>query len=90
MKEQEEGLKRYVGLLGLTANIINIIVGAVIFVIPAIVAENMGSTSIVAYLFCGFLIALIMLYFAEAGSKVTNTGGGFAYVEAAFGKYPGF
>ena len=90
MKEQEEGLKRYVGVLGLSANIVNIIVGAGIFVIPAIVAENMGSTSIVAYLFCGFLIALIMLCFAETGSKVTNTGGGFAYVEAAFGKYPGF
>ena len=90
MKEKEEGLKRYVGVLGLSANIVNIIVGAGIFVIPAIVAENMGATSIVAYLFCGFLIALIMLCFAEAGSKVTDTGGGFAYVEAAFGKYPGF
>jgi len=90
MKKKEEGLKRYVGVLGLSANIVNIIVGAGIFVIPAIVAEKMGATSIVAYLFCGFLIALIMLCFAEAGSKVTNTGGGFAYVEAAFGKYPGF
>lgn len=90
MKEKEEGLKRYVGVLGLTANIVNIIVGAGIFVIPAIVAEHMGATSIVAYLFCGVLISLIMLCFAEAGSKVTNTGGGFAYVEAAFGKYPGF
>ncbi len=90
MKEKEDGLKRYVGVLGLSANIVNIIIGAGIFVIPAIVAENMGSTSIVAYLFCGILIALIMLCFAEAGSKVTDTGGGFAYVEAAFGKYPGF
>ncbi|OIQ37624.1 MAG: amino acid permease [Bacteroidetes bacterium MedPE-SWsnd-G1] len=90
MKEQDEGLKRYVGPLGLAANIINIIVGAGIFVIPAIVAEKMGATSIVAYLFCGILIGLIMLCFAEAGSKVTTTGGGFAYVEAAFGKYPGF
>ncbi len=90
MKQREEGLKRYIGLFGLTANIVNIIVGAGIFVIPAIIAEKMGSTSIVAYLFCGLLVALIMLCFAEAGSKVTDTGGGFAYVEAAFGKYPGF
>jgi amino acid transporter len=90
MKQREEGLKRYIGLFGLTANIVNIIVGAGIFVIPAIIAEKMGSTSIVAYLFCGVLVALIMLCFAEAGSKVTDTGGGFAYVEAAFGKYPGF
>jgi len=90
MKQKEEGLKRELGVFGLSANIVNIIVGAGIFVIPAIVAENMGSTSIVAYLVCGVLIALIMLCFAEAGSKVTDTGGGFAYVEAAFGKYPGF
>ncbi len=78
------------GVLGLSENIVNIIVGAGIFVIPAIVAENMGSTSIVTYLFCGFLIVLIMLCFAEAGSKVTDTGGSFAYIESAFGKYYGF
>jgi len=90
MAVKEEGLKRYVGVLGLTVNIINIIIGAGIFVIPALVAENMGATSIVAYLFCGFLISLIMLCFAEAGSKITDSGGGYAYGEAAFGKYPGF
>ena len=90
MKQIEEGLQREVGVLGLSANIVNIIVGAGIFVIPAIIAEQMGAASILAYLVCGLLIALIMLCFAEAGSKVTSTGGGFAYVEAAFGKFPGF
>ncbi len=66
MKEKEEGLKRSIGVFGLSANIVNIIVGAGIFVIPAIVAENMGSTSIVAYLFCGVLIALILLLQSKA------------------------
>ena len=75
MIEKEEGLKRYVGVLGLSANIINIIIGAGIFIIPAIVAENMRATSNVAYIFCGFLITLIMLCFAESGSKITDTGG---------------
>ncbi len=90
MKQKEEGLKREVGVFGLSANIVNIVVGAGIFVIPAIVTQKMGSTSIVAYLVCGVLIALIMLCFAEIGSKVTNTGGSFAYIEEAFGEYPGF
>ncbi|WP_192347342.1 APC family permease [Algoriphagus sp. Y33] len=88
--DKETGLKREIGVLGLSANIINIIVGAGIFVLPAIVAEIMGSSGIFVYLFCGFLISMVMLCFAEAGSKVTRSGGGYAYVETAFGPYPGF
>ena len=90
MVEKDEGLKRTIGLWGLSANIVNIVVGAGIFVIPALIAETMGSASLIAYLICGILISLIMLCFAEAGSKVTNSGGGYTYVETAFGKYPGF
>lgn len=90
MPAVREDLKREIGVVGLSANIINIIVGAGIFVLPAILAEIMGAASIMAYLFCGFLLSLIMLCFAEAGSRVTSTGGGFAYVEAAFGPYFGF
>jgi amino acid transporter len=87
---KETGLKREIGVWGLSANIVNIIVGAGIFVLPAIVAEIMGSSGIIVYLFCGFLIALVMLCFAEAGSKVTRSGGAYAYVETAFGPYTGF
>ena len=90
MKITQEGLKREVGVWGLSANIVNIIVGAGIFVLPAIIAEAMGASGVLAYLFCGLLIALIMLCFAEAGSKVTHSGGAYAYVETAFGAYPGF
>jgi amino acid transporter len=90
MKIAQEGLKREVGVWGLSANIVNIIVGAGIFVLPAIVAGIIGTQAVIAYLFCGFLIALVMLCFAEAGSKVTHSGGGYAYVETAFGPYPGF
>lgn len=90
MKTTEEGLKREVGVWGLSANIVNIIVGAGIFVLPAIIAETMGASGVLAYLFCGLLIGLIMLCFAEVGSKVTHSGGAYAYVETAFGAYPGF
>lgn len=86
----KEGLKREIGILGLSANIINLIVGAGIFVIPAIVAEGLGAASVLAYLFCGFLIMLIMLCFAEVGSKLTQSGGAYSYIEVAFGKYFGF
>ena len=90
MIKKDEGLKRRVGVLGLSANIVNIIIGSGIFVLPAIVASYMGASSIIAYLFCGFLMAMIMLCFAEAGSKVTNTGGPYTYIETAFGDYAGF
>ncbi|MEZ4793035.1 MAG: APC family permease [Gelidibacter sp.] len=90
MVEKEEGLKRSVGVLGLSANIVNIIIGSGIFVLPAIVAGFMGASSIIAYVFCGLLMAMVMLCFAEAGSKVTNTGGPYTYIETAFGDYAGF
>ncbi|ANW96153.1 amino acid permease [Wenyingzhuangia fucanilytica] len=85
-----QDLKRKVGVLGLSANIINTIVGAGIFSLPAIVAASLGSASIFAYLFCGVLVVLVMLCFAEVGSKVTSSGGVYAYLQAAFGPYFGF
>ncbi len=90
MQNEQEGLKREIGVLGLSANIVNIIVGAGIFVLPAIVAAGLGSAGILAYLVCGFLIIMIMLCFAEVGSKITRSGGAYAYIEAAFGNFPGF
>lgn len=86
----DEGLKRQIGVWGLTSNIINTIIGAGIFVLPAIVSEGLGSAGLLAYLFCGFLMTMILLCFAEVGSKVTVTGGAYAYIDAAFGKYFGF
>lgn len=87
---QDEGLKRRIGTIGLSANIVNVIIGAGIFALPAVIASKMGASSIFAFLFCGVLVALIMLCFAEAGSKITVTGGPYTYIETAFGKYPGF
>ena len=89
-KESGEGLKREIGLWGLSANMVNIIIGSGIFVLPAIIAGILGPASVLAYLFCGLLIILIMLCYAEAGSKITKSGGSYAYVETAFGEYFGF
>lgn len=90
MENNKENLKRVIGVFGLSTNIINIVVGSGIFVLPAIIAAGLGSSSIFAYLFCGFLIALVMLCFAEVGSKVTDSGGAYTYIKTAFGPYFGF
>ncbi len=83
-------LKREVGVLGLSTNIINIIIGGGIFVLPAIVAASLGAASIMAYLFCGLVIILVMNCFAELGSVYTGAGGSYNYIESSFGAYPGF
>jgi APA family basic amino acid/polyamine antiporter len=87
---EDEGLKREIGLWGLISNSINIIIGAGIFILPVIVAEKLGSGSIWAYLVCGFLMIFIMLCFAELGTMITRTGGAYSYIETAFGRYAGF
>ena len=90
MKQNANQLKRRIGLWGLSANLVNIMVGAGIFALPAIVAAGLGSSSIFAYLFCGILITLVMLCFAEVGSKITTSGGVYTYIQSSFGPYFGF
>ena len=89
-KTTEPALKREIGATSLALNAINLTVGAGIFVLPAIVAENLGPASFIAYILCGLLVILIMLCYAEVGSKITTTGGSYAYVEKAFGPLAGF
>jgi len=87
---EKEELKREIGVRALALAILNMTVGAGIFVIPAIIAENLGAAAILAYLICGALIFLIALCFAEVGSKITVSGGTYAYIETAFGPFAGF
>lgn len=86
----QENLKRTIGVFGLACAVINITVGTGIFVLPALVAENLGAAAIVCFFICGLLIFLIALCFAEVGSKVTGSGGTYAYIETAFGPFAGF
>ena len=86
----DEGLIRAVGVRGLTAGIINYMVGAGIFVLPAVVAGMVGGAAPVIYLVCAVAMALIVMCFAEAGSRVSLSGGTYGYAETAFGPYVGF
>ena len=73
----------------LAAIIFNYIVGAGIFVLPALAASRLGPAAVLAYLVCAVIVGLMVLCFAEAGSRVAGTGGPYAYAEAAFGSYVG-
>ena len=85
-----EGLKREIGIWGLISNSVNITIGAGIFILPAIVAERLGGGAIWAYLICGLLMIMIMLCFAQVGTRITITGGAYTYIETAFGRFAGF
>src|SRR4029453_14048897 len=88
--KEDAGLIRAIGIPGLTANIINSTVGAGIFALPALVAVQLGAASPLAYIICAFAMCLFVTSFAMAGSRVSLSGGLYAYVEVAFGRYVGF
>jgi basic amino acid/polyamine antiporter, APA family len=90
LKIQEEGLKRVIGVRSLAVMIINNIIGAGIFALPAIIALRMGSSAYLTYIICGVLLMLVLLCFIEVGTKITTSGGPYTYVEKAFGPYAGF
>lgn len=86
----ESSLLRAIGVLGLAAGIVNVTVGGGIFRLPADVAGSLGPAAPLAYLVCAVAMGLVVLCFAEAGSRVNLTGGPYAYMEIAFGRFPGF
>jgi basic amino acid/polyamine antiporter, APA family len=86
----ERSLVRALGTWGLAASILNITVGGGIFRLPAAAAGALGAAAPIAYVVCAIAMGLIVLCFAEAGSRVSLTGGLYAYVEVAFGPLVGF
>src|SRR5437763_2841525 len=86
----EGSLVRALGTWGLAASIVNITVGGGIFRLPAAAAGALGPAAPLAYIVCAVAMGLIVLCFAEAGSRVSLTGGLYAYVEVAFGPLVGF
>jgi len=88
--EGNDSLVRVIGTFGLAAAIINITIGGGIFRLPANVAGSLGAAAPLAYLVCAVAMGLIVLCIADAGSRVSLTGGPYAYVGTAFGPYAGF
>jgi amino acid transporter len=83
-------LVRAIGTLALAASIVNLTVGGGIFRLPSGVAASLGAAAPLAYLACTVAMGLIVVCFADAGSRVSMTGGPYAYVETAFGPFVGF
>jgi APA family basic amino acid/polyamine antiporter len=85
----EAALIRAIGLFGLTAAIVNVTVGGGIYRLPAAAARGLGPAAPLAYIACAAAFVFIVICFAEAASRVSLTGGIYAYVEIAFGPLVG-
>lgn len=74
----------------MTAIVINTIIGAGIFGLPAKVFAQIGSYSLLAFVLCAVIIALVVLCYAEVASRFSATGGPYLYAKEAFGSAVGF
>lgn len=87
---RDRGLRRGIGPIALAATIVNVVVGAGIFSLPAGMAKAAGPYALVAYLVCALVMGAVVLCCAEAGSRVPTSGGIYGFVDAAFGPLAGF
>ncbi len=86
----EEKLIRGIGRWDFTALVINGIIGAGIFGLPGKVFAQIGSYSLLAFVACAVIIGLVVLCYAEVGSRFSATGGSYLYAREAFGPAIGF
>ena len=74
------GIRRW----DLVAICINGIIGAGIFGLPSRVYSLIGTYSIIAFIACALVVALIIVCFAEVSSRFDETGGPYLYAREAF------
>ena len=89
-KNRDAGLHRTLGPWSLAASIVNIVIGAGIFAVPAAMAASLGPYAFVAFIAGAVAIGAVAICFAEGGSRVPTSGGTYGYIEAAFGPLAGY
>jgi amino acid transporter len=89
-KLSEEGLVRGIRQWDLVGVVINSVIGAGIFVLPAKSFALIGNYSLIAFVICAIVTLLIILCFVEVSSRFTDTGGPYLYAREAFGPTVGF
>jgi amino acid transporter len=86
----QPSLIRAMGRASLTAAIVNGVIGSGIFGLPSAIAALTGAWSPVAVLIAGACVFVVLLCFAEVGSRFDQAGGPYLYAREAFGPIVGF
>lgn len=86
----EEKLIRGLGRWDFTAVVVNTIIGAGIFGLPAKVYAAIGAYSLFAFFACAVVVGMIVVCYAEVASRFSATGGPYLYAREAFGSAVGF
>jgi APA family basic amino acid/polyamine antiporter len=83
---------RRLGVFDTTMIVVGGIIGAGIFLNPAIVAQRVHTTPFIlaAWIIGGGIALIGALTFAELGAKRPQAGGGYVYLTEAFGPLPAF
>lgn len=82
-------LVRSIGRWSLVALMVNSIIGAGIFGLPALLAARLGGYTPLASLLAGAGILIVAACIAELSSRFEETGGLYLYGRAAFGRFAG-
>ena len=88
----QAGYDRRLGTFDATMVVVGAIIGAGIFLNPAIVAQRVGTAGLVlaAWALGGAIAVVGALCFAELGARLPKAGGGYVYLRDAFGPLPAF
>ena len=86
----QPALVRAIGRWSLTATVVNSVVGSSIFGMPSVIAGLVGPWSPLAVLAAGASVFVVVLCFAEVGSRFDVEGGPYLYAREAFGPAVGF
>src|SRR5205807_9206829 len=82
-------LIRSIGRWSMTALVINSIIGASIFGLPAELIRLLGRASPIAVVAAALIVSIIIASMAEVASQFSETGGPYLYVRTAFGRFAG-
>jgi APA family basic amino acid/polyamine antiporter len=85
-------LRRSLGTWDLTLLVIGNVIGSGIFIVPSTVLRQSGSVNVAlaVWLVGGILSLFGALAYAELGAMDEGSGGLYAYVRDAFGRFPAF
>lgn len=82
-------LVRAIGRVGLTALVVNCIIGSSIFGMPGEVYRMLGRASPLAMVAGALCMAVFIACAAEVGSQFSEAGGAYLYVRRTFGRFAG-